>query len=135
MIYNYVSYTVPAHCHRYYRCIHNLTLIFYLLLDSADFDINPQTITFPREDDTLPVQVPLFDDIILEEKEAFIVALIVAGNVKEIVVGKQDSVMVTIEDNDGKYITICSVNMYVCMLARVCVSLHLYIVVFAVRSS
>ena len=121
-----------------YRCIHNLTLIFYLLLDSADFDINPQTITFPREDDTLPVQVPLFDDVILEEKEAFIVALIVAGNVKEIVVGKQDSVMVTIEDNDGKYKTICSMNMYVCMLARVmyvCLCMCSYIVVFVVRSS
>ena len=106
-----------------------------MLLDSADFDISPQTITFPREDDTLPVQVLLFDDIILEEKESFIVTLIVTGNVKEVVVGKQDSVMVTIEDNDGKYITISSMNVYVCMLARVCVSLHLYIVVFAVRSS
>ena len=109
-----------------YRCIYNLTLIFYLLLDSADFDVNPQTITFPREDNTLPVQVLLFDDIILEEKESFIVALIVTGNVKGVVVGKQDSVMVTIEDNDGKYIIICSMN-NVCMYVGTCMCVFAFV--------
>ena len=79
----------------------------YVLLDSIDFDVSPQIITFPGDKDSLPVQVLLTDDKMLEEKEIFIVTLNVTGNNKEVVVGQQDSVMVTIEDNDGKYMLIC----------------------------
>ena len=100
-------------------------IINYLsILDPADFDISPQFITFPGDKDTLPVQVLLTDDKILEEKESFIVTLNVTGNVKEVTVGKQDSVMVTIEDNDGKY-----VNLFVCIVLVlnlcICVSTHM----------
>ena len=102
-------------------------IINYLsILDSADFDISPQFITFPGDKDTLPVQVLLTDDGILEEKESFIVTLNVTGNVKEVIVGKQDSVMVTIEDNDGKYVNlfVCVVhvfNLCICISTHVCV--------------
>ena len=74
----------------------------FLCIDSADFDISPQFITFLGDKDTLPVQVLLTNDKILQEKERFIATVNVTGNVKEVMVGKQDSVMVTIEDNDGK---------------------------------
>ena len=88
-------------------------LLFVVLLDSADFDISQQIITFPADKDILPVQVLLTDDKVLEEKERFIVTLNVTRNVKEVMVGKQDSVMVTIEDNDGKYVHVCIYGMCV----------------------
>ena len=78
-------------------------MILSVVLDTDDFDFIPQTITFPRDKDTISVQIMLNDDMILEEKETFAVTLNVTGNVKAVGVGKQDTVMVTIEDNDGKY--------------------------------
>ena len=63
-------------------------------------------ITFPHDEDTISVQIMLNDDMMLEEKETFAVTLNVTGNVKAVAVGKQDTVMVTIEDNDGKCIRI-----------------------------
>ena len=82
--------------------------MMYVLLDSIDFDVSPQIITFPGDKNSLPVQVLLTDDKMLEEKEIFIVTLNVTGNNKEVVVGQQDNVMVTIEDNDGKYVNLCT---------------------------
>ena len=90
------------------------------VLDSADFDFNPQTITFPGDKDILPVLIQLNDDMIVEEKEVFIVALNITGSDKEVVVGKQDTIMVTIEDNDGVYVA-----MYLCIF--VCIYLCLCI--------
>ena len=81
-------------------------MILPVVLDNDDFDFIPQTITFPRDNDTISVQIMLNDDMILEEKEIFAVTLYVTGNVKAVGVEKQDTVMVTIEDNDGKCICI-----------------------------
>ena len=54
----------------------------------------------------------LNDDMMLEEKEIFAVTLNVTGNVKAVAVGTQNTVMVTIEDNDGKCICII---LYTCV--------------------
>ena len=43
----------------------------------------------------------LNDDMILEEAETFVVTLNVTGDVKDVDVQKQNTVMVTIEDNEG----------------------------------
>ena len=75
-----------------------------MTLDTDDFDFVPQIITFPRDEDTITVQIMLNDDMILEEKETFAVTLNVTGNVKDVMVGNRNTVMVTIEDNDGKYV-------------------------------
>ena len=78
-----------------------------MALDTDDFDFIPQTITFSRDEDTITVEIMLNDDMILEEKETFAVTLNVTGNVKDVAVGQQNTVMVTIEDNDGKYVQMC----------------------------
>ena len=77
-------------------------MILSVVLDTDDFDFIPQNIMFPREKDTISVQIMLNDDMILEEKEIFAVTLYITGNVKAVGVEKQDTVMVTIEDNDSK---------------------------------
>ena len=115
---------ISTNCYVHVKGISNNLL--FIFLDSADFDISPQFITFPGDKDTLPVQVLLTDDKILEEKESFIVTLNVTGNAKEVIVGKPDSVMVTIEDNDGKYVNLfvciaCIESMYLCIHTRVCI--------------
>ena len=53
----------------------------FLCIDSADFDISPQFITFLGDKDTLPVQVLLTNDKILQEKERFIATVNITGNV------------------------------------------------------
>ena len=97
------TYGTPSQLQAHNVATYKIEVNFLCALDSADFDISPQTITFPRDEDILPVQVLLTDDKILEEKERFIVTLNITGNVEEVIVGRQDPVIVTIEDNDGKY--------------------------------
>lgn len=88
-----------------------------MALDTDDFDFMPQTITFPRDEDTISVQIMLNDDMMLEEKETFAVTLNVTGNVKDVVVGTRNTVMVTIEDDDGKYnVQMCILMYFICLI-------------------
>ena len=84
-------------------------LILSVVIDTDDFDFMHQTITFPRDEDTLSFQIMLNDDMILEERETFVVTLNVSGDVRTVEVDERDSVMVTIEDNDGKHVYVCSI--------------------------
>ena len=91
-----------------YSCIHGSVCIciaqqcyLWFYIDINDFDAIPQNITFRHDEDTIVIQITLNDDLILEENEIFIVTLNVTGDVKGVDAENQNTVMVTIKDNDS----------------------------------
>ena len=68
----------------------------------VDYDSGPYTVTFPTGQTRVPFDIPINDDIILENVENFMVTIMTSPLPDGVTRGNPDSATVNIMDNDRK---------------------------------
>ena len=67
-----------------------------------DYDSGPYTVTFPAGEESVSLNISIYDDDIFEHNENFVLTINVSSLPSGVYVGNHNKTIVTIVNNDGK---------------------------------
>ena len=80
---------------------------------AVDYDSGPYTVMFPAGVTSVPFDVPIIDDIILEQNEQFGLTIVSSSLPNRFTADNFSEVTVTIIDNDSEWHSILHVELFI----------------------